>query len=350
MGGMYKIAIMKGDGIGPEVIDATIPVIEAVEDFLQVDIEKIPIEGGDDAARKYGTSLPEDTIKAIKSTHACLKGPIGESAADVTARLRQIFNLYVNLRPAKSYPNTPCLRSNIDLLIVRDNSEDLYREFEFINSNIAIGLRVISRETSRRIAETAFKQALTRKRKVTAVHKANVLKITCGLFAETCREVSRIYPNVIYEEQYVDACAMNLIGNPESFDVIVTTNTFGDVLSSEAAQITGGLGLSPSANIGDSYAIFEPMHGVALNTTGKNIANPTATMLSASMMFKWLYDRFRDLKCLNASNIISRAVEDVLAKGKTLTPDLGGSSSTSQFSHAVIERIKELIEYDYNPF
>ncbi|MEM1545203.1 MAG: isocitrate/isopropylmalate dehydrogenase family protein [Candidatus Methanomethylicia archaeon] len=345
---MYKIAVMKGDGVGPEVINAAITIIEAVEDLLQINIEKIPVEGGDNAFKKYGILLPEDAVETIKSTHACLKGPIGEPVVDV--KLKQTLNLYINLRLAKSYPNTPCLRSNIDLLIVRENTEDLYKGFEFVTGNIAVGLRVISREASRRIAEAAFRQALTRRRKVTAVHKANILKITCGLFAETCREVSKIYPNVIYEEQHVDTCTMNLIRNPESFDVIVTTNMFGDILSSEAAQITGGLGLSPSANIGDSYAIFEPMHGAFFDIAGKDIVNPIAAILSTSMMFKWFYDKFKDLKCLNASNIISRAVEDVLAKGKTLTPDLGGSSSTSQLSHAVTGRIKELVEYDYNPF
>lgn len=347
---MYKIAVMRGDGVGPEVIDATIPVIEAIEDLLQINIEKVFVEGGDVAIKKYGTPLPRDTVEAIKSTHACLKGPVGESAADVIVKLRQMLDLYVNLRPAKSYPNTPCLRSDIDLLILRENTEDLYKGFEFMIDDVAIGLRVVSMKASRRIAEAAFKQALTRRCKVTAVHKANVLRVTCGLFARVCREVSKKYPNVVYEEQYVDACAMNLIRNPQSFDVIVTTNMFGDILSDEAAQAAGGLGLSPSANIGDSYAIFEPVHGAAFDIAGRGIVNPIATMLSASMMFKWLYDRFKDLKCLNASNIISKAIEDVLASGKTLTPDLGGSSSTTQLSQAVIERVKGLVEYGYDPF
>lgn len=347
---MYKIAVMKGDGVGPEVIDATIPVIEAIEDLLQINVEKVFVEGGDNAIEKYGAPLPKDTVEAIRSTHACLKGPVGESSADVIVKLRQMLNLYVNLRPAKSYPNTPCLRSDIDLLIVRENTEDLYKRLEFIIDDVAIGLRVISEKASRRIAEAAFKQALTRRHKVTAVHKANVLRVTCGLFARICREVSKKYSDVVYEEQYVDACAMNLIRSPQSFDVIVTTNMFGDIISDEAAQAAGGLGLSPSANIGDSYAIFEPIHGAAFDIAGRGIVNPVATMLSASMMFKWFYDRFKDLKCLNASKIISKAIEDVLANGKTLTPDLGGSSSTTQFSQAVIERIKELVEYDYDPF
>jgi len=347
---MYRIALMKGDGVGPEVIDAVIPVIEAIEDLLQISIEKIFVDGGDYAAKKYGIPLPEDSVEAIKSTHACLKGPLGESAAEVTAKLKQILNLYINLRPVKSYPNTPCLRSDVDLVMVMENAEDLYRGFEFITGSTAIGLRVISEDTSRKIAEAAFKQALTRRRRVTAVHKANVLKITCGLFAKACREVSKMYPNVAYEEQYADTCAMNLIRNPQSFDVIVTTNMFGDILSNEVSQVAGGLNLSPSANIGDNYAVFEPLHGVELDIAGKGIANPVAAILSSSMMFRWLYDRFKDLKCLNASRIIAKAVEDVLAKGKTLTPDLGGLSSTSQLSHAVTERVRELIEYGYDPF
>ena len=347
---MYRIALMKGDGVGPEVIDAAIPVIEAIEDLLQISIEKIFVEGGDYAAKKYGTPLPEDSVKTIKSTHACLKGPLGESAAEVSAKLRQILNLYINIRPVRSYPNTPCLRSDVDLVIVMENIEDLHRDFEFITGNTAIGLIVISEAASRRVAEAAFKQALTRRRRVTAVHKANVLKFTCGLFARTCREVSKTYPNIAYEEQYADTCAMNLIRNPQSFDVIVTTSIFGDILSNEVSQVAGCLSLSPSADIGDNYAVFETLHGAELDIAGRGIANPVAAILSSSMMFRWLYDRFKDLKCLNASRIIAKAVEDVLAKGKTLTPDLGGLSSTSQFSHAVTERVKELIEYGYDPF
>jgi 3-isopropylmalate dehydrogenase len=189
---------------------------------------------------------------------------VGETAADVIVKLRLMFDLYVNLRPIKAYPNIPAARPDIDLVIVRENTEDLYKGIEFmINKDIAVALRIISRDGSRRIAEFAFNLAERRRRRVTAVHKANVLKLTDGLFSQTCREVARQHPNITFDELYVDAASMHLIKRPHEFDVMVMPNLFGDILSDEAAQIIGGLGVAPGANIGDNYAMFEPIHGSA---------------------------------------------------------------------------------------
>ncbi|RLG60182.1 3-isopropylmalate dehydrogenase [Candidatus Geothermarchaeota archaeon] len=335
----YVISLIPGDGIGPEQTKALLEVLKRITENL-VPLEVKIVEAGDGALRKYGVALPEKTFKTIKSSHACVKGPVGESAADVIVKLRQVLDLYANVRPVRSYPRLPALRSDIDLVIVRENTEGLYKGLEYpVTSKVAIGIRVITHFASRRIAEYAFKLARKRRRKITAVHKANVLRETCGLFARTCREISRNYPDVLYEEQYVDACAANLIRRPHEFDVIVTTNMFGDILSDEAAQVAGGLGLAPAGNIGDEHAVFEPVHGAAFDIAGKWIANPISMILAASMMFEWLGEKFSDRSCLKAARSIKKAVEEVLKEGKVLTPDIGGSSGTMDLAAEISKRI-----------
>lgn len=332
----FKIAVILGDGIGPEITPIALAIAKKVSDKYSIDIEFNIVEAGDNAYRKYGEALPKETLEVIRKSHATLKGPVGETAADVIVKLRQMLNLYANIRPAKSYPNVPALRRDIDLVIVRENTECLYKGFEYeVASGIAIAIRVITYRASRRIAEYAFNLAMKRRRKVVAVHKANVLRVTCGLFAKACRDVALNHPEVTYEEQYVDACAANLVRRPHEFDVIVTTNMFGDILSDLAAQITGSLGLAPAANIGDDYAIFEPVHGAAFDIAGKGSANPIAMILSTSMMFKWLGEKYNCEKCIMASENIERAIESVLAKGKVLTPDLGGNAQTKDLARAI---------------
>ncbi|MDQ3881985.1 MAG: isocitrate/isopropylmalate family dehydrogenase, partial [Thermoproteota archaeon] len=237
------------------------------------------VEAGDSALVKFGKALPESTLEIIEKSQVCLKGPVGETAADVIIVLRRMFDLYANIRPAKSYPNIPCLSSNVDLVTVRENTEDVYLGWEFnTDENTVVALRVTSERASRRIAEHAFKIAMIRnnKHRVVAVHKANVLRKGDGLFSAVCRSVANNYPEIEYSELYVDAASMNLIRNPEEFDVIVTTNLFGDILSDEAAQVVGGLGMGPAANIGDKFALFEPVHGAAFDIAGKNAANPSS--------------------------------------------------------------------------
>ena len=331
----YRIALIPGDGIGPEQMEATLKVLEALEDGVDWKFSFVFCEAGDHCAEKYGTPLPEETVKTIMSSDACLKAPVGETAADVIVKLRQMLDLYANLRPAKSYPNVPALRSDIDLIIVRENTEDLYKGFEFyVSPDITVGLRVISRRCCERIAELAFRLAMERRKKVTAVHKANVMRVTCGLFRDVCRQIASKYPEVAFEEMYVDAAAMNLIRKPHEFDVIVTTNMFGDILSDEAAQVVGSIGLAAGANIGDRYGIFEPVHGSAPDIAGKGIANPTSLILAASMMLEWLGEK-------EAARILEKSVEEVLAEGKVLTPDLGGSAKTMEFARRVAEAVRE---------
>ncbi len=340
----YKIALIRGDGIGPEQSEATLQVLLKLKEIVDLDFEVVEAEAGDRCKEKLGTPLPDETIKILRSSHACLKGPVGETAADVIVKLRQMFDLYANVRPAKSLPNVPSLKPNIDLVIVRENTEGLYRGYEYYLDGVAIAIRVITKRGCERIARYAFELAKRRRKKVAAVHKANVMRVTCGLFAKTCREVSEEYPDVSYSEMYIDAAAMNLIRRPEEFDVLVTTNMFGDILSDEAAQVVGGLGLAPAANIGEDFAIFEPVHGCAPDIAGKGIANPTSLILSAAMMFNWLAEKYSDEKCLKASRLIEKAIEKTLEEGKVLTTDLGGRASTKEFGGRVAEFLERLFE------
>ncbi|MDW8045448.1 MAG: isocitrate/isopropylmalate dehydrogenase family protein [Nitrososphaerota archaeon] len=340
---MYKICVIKGDGIGPEIVDATLNVLEKVHDKLGLKFQFTFAEAGDSCLKKTGHALPEETISIVKGSDACLKGPIGETAMDTIVVLRQMLDLYVNLRPIKCYLHTNCMKGDIDFVIVRENTEDLYKGLEFQLGDVAIALRVISRNASRRIAEQAFRLAelRNRKRSVVCVHKANVMRKTCGLFVETCREVASRYKDIKFSEMYVDAAAMNLIRRPEDFDVILTTNMFGDILSDEAAQLVGGLGMAPSANIGDRFAIFEPVHGSAPDIAGKGIANPISMILSAKMMLEWLANTRNDPLCNKGAFLIENGVKRTLEKGiKTI--DLGGSSRTQDFTSALINEITNI--------
>jgi 3-isopropylmalate dehydrogenase len=337
---MYQIALITGDGIGPEISESVIKVLETVNDKLDLKIKIEKLEAGDSALKKTGKALPESTLESVKKSNACLKAPVGESAADVIIVLRRMLNLYANIRPAKSYPNMPALKDNIDLVIVRENTEDLYAGMEFDIGNTAIALRIISEDASKRIAKYAFLVATQRnqKRKVTCVHKSNVMRKTDGLFVRSCSEIAKGFQDIHFEQMYVDACAMNLIRQPETFDVIVTTNLFGDILSDEAAQVVGGLGMAPAANIGDDFALFEPVHGAAFDIAGKQAANPSSFILSAKMMFEWLGMKNNDQKCFTAAKKIESAVYGVVQKG-IKTKDIGGNVTTSEFTRHVISNI-----------
>lgn len=337
---MYKISLITGDGIGPELSESVIDILNAINDKLGVKVEVIKLQAGDAALKKTGKALPDETLDTIKKSDACLKAPVGESAADVIVVLRRLLDLYANIRPAKSYPNMPALKENIDMIIVRENTEDLYTGREFDIGETSIALRSISKSASERIARYAFMTAEQRngKRKVTCVHKSNVMKKTDGLFAKTCELVAKNYPKIAFEQMYVDACAMNLIRQPETFDVIVTTNLFGDILSDEASQVVGGLGMAPAANIGDEFALFEPVHGAAFDIAGKQIANPSSFILSAKMMFEWLGMKNNDKSCYNVAKKIEDAVYGIVKEG-IKTKDIGGNKSTREFTQNVISRI-----------
>jgi 3-isopropylmalate dehydrogenase len=290
----------------------------------------------------HGEALPEKSLETIKKSDCCLKGPIGQSAYDVIIRLRQQLDLYANVRPAKSFPNVPCLNALTDLVIVRENTEDLYSGLEIGDNDRATATRVITRRACERIAKYAFELALERKNSVTAIHKVNVMKKTDGLFLSVCREVASKYPGVRFSDMLVDAAAMNLIRIPQEFDVIVTTNMFGDILSDEAAQVVGGLGLAASANIGQDFAIFEPVHGCAPDIAGRNTANPTSLVLSAAMMLDWLGRQKRHNEARLASRAIQRAVEACFAAGE-VTPDLGGELSTREMGKAIKTQFSQVI-------
>jgi 3-isopropylmalate dehydrogenase len=336
----YTISLIPGDGIGPELSEATMEILNAVQQKFDIDLEVIQVEAGDKCYEKTGVALPEETVEVIKNSHVCMKGPVGETAADVIVKLRIMFDLYANLRPIKTYPSIPSLKPDIDMIFVRENTEDVYRGIEFEMEDIAICIRVITKKNSERIAKKAFETARRRngKKRVTAIHKANVMKKTCGLFARTCREVAAQYPDIKFDELYVDAASMRLIKEPETFDVFVTTNMFGDILSDEAAQLIGGLGMAPGANIGDDFALFEPIHGSAPNRAGKQTANPCSMILSAKMMFDWLGEKYDDKECFRAAQAIEDAVTETLRKGITI-PDFGGNAKTIEMAQAMAKEI-----------
>ena len=334
---MYKISLITGDGIGPELSDSAISVLNTIHDKLDLKFEITKLSAGDTALKETGKALPDETIDAIKKSDVCLKAPVGESAADVIVVLRRMFDLYANIRPAKSYPQMPALRDDIDMVIVRENTEDLYIGKEFSLGDSAVALRVISEFASKRIAKYAFETATQRNsmKKVTCVHKSNVMRLTDGLFAKSCSEVAKNYPDIIFEQMYVDACAMNLIRQPEKFDVIVTTNLFGDILSDESSQVVGGLGMAPAANIGDNFALFEPVHGAAFDIAGKNIANPSSFLLSLKMMFDWLGAKHNDSKCFTVGEKLESTIFNLVKTG-VKTKDIGGSKSTSEFTADIV--------------
>ncbi len=337
---MYNIALIKGDGIGPEISEAAISVLETINDKLDLKFEINQLDAGDGALKKTGKALPDETFESIKKSDACLKAPVGESAADVIVYLRRKLDLFANVRPAKSYPNMNALRDDIDLVIVRENTEDLYMGKEFEIGNSAVAMRIISEKASKRIAKYACQIALQRslEKKVTCVHKSNVMKVTDSLFARSCAAVAKEYPDIIFEEMYVDACAMNLIRQPESFDVIVTTNLFGDILSDESAQVVGGLGMAPAANIGDDFALFEPVHGAAFDIAGKQIANPSSFILSLKMMLEWLGTKHNDKKCFEIAHKVESTVNDVVQAG-IRTKDIGGDKTTKEFTQEIVNRL-----------
>ena len=343
----YKISLLVGDGIGPELAECANKILENIHDkSSSLKFEIVKVEAGDYALQKYNSALPEDSFTKIKNSQACLKSPVGESAADVVLVLRRQFELFANIRPSKNYPNINSISKNVDLITVRENTEDLYLGWEFFSDdNTVISLRKISREASEKISEYGFKIASTRaKKKVTIVHKSNVLRKSDRLFVETAKEVSKKHLDVHMEEMYVDACSMELVRNPNRFDIILTTNLFGDILSDEAAQVTGSIGLAPAANIGDNFALFEPVHGAAFDIAGKNIANPTAFILALKMMFDWLGNKYNDKTITNQSLKVEKAVDQIFKKN-IKTKDIGGGLSTLEFNEKFIQ-ILDLGGYD----
>jgi len=336
----YRIAVIEGDGVGPEVTAAALLILNKVIAKYGLEVDITRVEAGDGALAKYGSPLPEHSWRVIMSSDAILKGPVGETAGDVVIKIRRRLDLYANIRPVKTYPGVRALKSNVDLVIVRENTEDVYvRAESMIYEGVAVALRVISRYASERIARVAFDLASKRRKHVTIVHKANVLTVTDGLFKNTVLGVAKNYPDISVDETYIDAAVMDLVRRPERFDVIVTTNLYGDILSDLAAYITGSIGLAPSANIGDAKALFEPMHGAAFDIAGKGIANPTAMILSMAWMLKYLGEKNSDEKMISSGKAVEEAIIYTLSEGRVLTPDLGGSAKTEEFARVIYDRI-----------
>jgi isopropylmalate/isohomocitrate dehydrogenase-like protein len=336
----YKIAVLKGDGIGPEITDATVQVLRAVEEISNFKLELMYGDAGFYCIEKFGTNLPDETIALLRSTDACLKGPMttpeeAGAPVSVAVKIRKIFNLYANVRPCKTLPGVESLKPNLDFIVVRENTEGLYSGAEFaVAPGVGIAYRIITTEASSRVAEFAFKLAQKRKKHLTYVHKGNILRITDGIFKDAVKAVAKKYPDVEVDDLHVDAASMQLIKKPEAFDVMVTTNLFGDILSDEAAQVTGGLGLAAGANIGDKYGMFEPVHGSAPKYTGQNRVNPIAFILASALMLDNLCER-------TAAAKIENAVTAILGDGKIRTPDLGGTSTTSEIAKAIATKIRK---------
>jgi len=331
------IAVIPGDGIGPEIMQATLRVIDALGLDLKYDV----VEAGLAAQDKFGELLPQATLDAIAKHKVALKSPlttpVGEGFTSINVTLRKKFDLYANVRPAISFPGTKSRYENIDILTVRENTDGAYiGEGQQVSADgdTATLTQKITREGSERIVRYAFDLARSAgRKKVTIVHKANILKSTSGLFLKVAREVSAQYPEIEHNEMIVDNTCMQLVMNPWQFDVIVTTNLFGDILSDLCAGLVGGLGLAPGANIGEHAAIFEAVHGSAPDIAGKGIANPCALLLGACQMLGHL--GFED-----QANRVRVAIRATIAAKDRVTPDLGGSGTTDSFADALIERLR----------
>ena len=331
----HTITLIPGDGIGPEVTEAVLRILQVAG----VQIEWDRQEAGVAAFERYKTALPVELLDSVKRTKIALKGPvttpIGEGFTSVNVGLRKALDLYANLRPVWTMPGVPSRFTGIDLIIVRENTEDLYSGLEHeVVPGVIESLKIISEKASRRIAEFAFRHARAHgRRKVTAIHKANIMKLGDGLFLRTVRDVARQHTDIAYDERIVDAACMQLVMKPETFDVMVLPNLYGDIVSDLCAGLVGGLGVVPGANLGHDTAVFEAVHGSAPDIAGKNLANPTALLLSALLMLDHLGETA-------AAQSIRRALEGVLASGAVRTHDLGGTATTSAFTAAVCEAIE----------
>jgi isopropylmalate/isohomocitrate dehydrogenase-like protein len=327
--------------VGPEVVEAALRVLRGLEEaYPRVGFDFVFIEAGMARYERTGVQIGEEDIEVVKSCEALLKGPTATPAGpgsyrSVAVTLRQALDLYANVRPFKSREGVEAVHRGVDLIVVRENTEGLYAGFEYRVDGGAVSLRLITEWKSKRIARFAFELARRLgRRRVTVVHKANILKETCGLFRQACLEVAKGYPDVECDEMLVDAAAYAIARRPQTLDVLVTTNLFGDILSDAAAGVTGGLGVAASANIGDRYAMFEPVHGTASKYAGRGVANPCGMIMAAKMMLEHLGEGA-------AASILEWAVDQVLREQRYRTPDLGGSSSTMEMAEAIVDSVRQ---------
>ncbi|GAB4378649.1 MAG: isocitrate dehydrogenase (NAD(+)) [Calditrichia bacterium] len=330
----HRITLIPGDGIGPEVTAAAQRVLEAAGAQIEWEV----VEAGTGALEKYGSPLPETVLEAIRRNKVALKGPIttpvGQGFSSVNVSLRKQLNLFANVRPICSKYGISDKFLDVDMIIFRENTEDVYSGLEQdIAPGVAQCLKIITKDASDRIARFAFEYARKyHRKKVHAVHKANIMKKSDGLFLKSCRSVASQYPEIEYQEIIVDNCAMQMVMRPQQFDVLVLTNLYGDIISDLGAGLVGGLGLVPGANYGEDLAVFEAVHGSAPDIAGKNIANPLAVILSAEQMMRYLGDE-------HVANHIKLAVIALLSERHCLTPDMGGTATTSELTNALIREI-----------
>ncbi|CCU80165.1 Isocitrate dehydrogenase [NAD] [Halanaerobium saccharolyticum subsp. saccharolyticum DSM 6643] len=335
---MHKVTMIAGDGIGPEISEAVAEIIEAAG----VEIRWDKVEAGAGVMDKYGTPLPEKVFDSIRENKVALKGPIttpvGSGFRSVNVAIRKELDLYANVRPLKVHAKEFAKDENLDMVVFRENTEGLYVGIEhYVGDQAAESIKIITRKASRKITERAFEYAVREGReKVTAVHKANILKYSDGLFLEEARKVAEKYkktnPEIEFDDKIVDNMCMQMVQYPEEYDVLVTTNLYGDIISDLGAGLIGGLGLAPGMNLGDDIAVFEAVHGSAPDIAGQNKANPVALLFSAILMLRHLGET-------EAADRIEKAVSLVLNKGKVLTGDLGGTSTTDEITEAIISAL-----------
>ena len=329
-----KAVLIPGDGIGREIAES----VKAVSRALDTGIEWQEYAAGAEYAAEHGELLQPGVLDAIGQCGWALKGPtatpIGKGFRSINVQLRQRFNTYANLRPVRTLPGVAARFDNVDLVIVRENTEDLYKGIEYmLTDDIANGVKLITRDASLRICRFAFDYARRHgRRKVTAVHKANIMKLTDGLFLNCFRQVAADYPEIEADDVIIDALCMKLVQKPEQFDVMVAPNLYGDIISDLCAGLVGGLGFAPSANIGDKVRIYEAVHGSAPDIAGKNLANPSAILMAFAMMLK-------DLGQAGAADRLNNAIQAQVAEGKVVTADIGGTAATTEFTQAVIARL-----------
>lgn len=331
----HTITLIPGDGIGPEVTKPTLQIIKAAG----VKVEWETQLAGADALKKKGTTLPKELMDSFEKRKIGLKGPVttpvGEGFASVNVELRQTFDLYANLRPIKNLPGVRARYQDVDLIVVRENTEGLYSGIEHeVVPGVMESLKIITEKASTRIAKFAFDFARQHgRKKVSAIHKANIMKLTDGLFLNCARKMAEAYADVGFDDLIVDNACLQLVLDPLKLDVLLLENLYGDIVSDLAAGLVGGLGVVPGANLGDQHALFETVHGSAPDIRGKNVANPTAMILAAAMMLDHISEQAAAAK-------IRSALERVLKRGKSLTPDLGGSAGTTEFAAAIIKEIE----------
>jgi isocitrate dehydrogenase (NAD+) len=331
----HCITLIPGDGIGPEVTKPTLEIIRAAG----VKVEWETHLAGAGALKKHGTTIPRSLMDSFEKNKVALKGPVttpvGEGFASVNVELRQTFDLFANLRPVKNLPGVKARYQNVDLIVVRENTEGLYSGIEHeVVPGVMESLKIITEKASTRIAKFAFDYAHTHARKkVTAIHKANIMKLTDGLFLQCARNLARQYKKIGFNDLIVDNACLQLVLDPTRLDVLLLENLYGDIVSDLAAGLVGGLGVVPGANLGDTHALFESVHGSAPDIKGKNIANPTAMILAAVMMLEHISEAA-------AAKRIYSSLEKVLTRGEVLTPDLGGSGTTKKFADAIIKEIE----------